>query len=182
MWIKKAYDFTALERILLLYYALEFFRFFFLISLILRLSFPFLFRLIRKDIVKCYPRAATCALLNLSCTPLSLLLSIQCICQSGYACLILWESVRPNPLTQVATFPTCVREYPVLDPKSSTPGFLGFLQKFHMCYEIVLQIRVTTQPLPEMSTRNINIIMFLGRPLRRVPKTDNLTAIYVPIV
>jgi hypothetical protein len=32
-----------------------------------------------------------------------------------------------------------------------------------------------------MSTRNIKIIMFLGK-VRRVRKADNLTAIYEPIV
>jgi hypothetical protein len=39
-----------------------------------------------------------------------------------------------------------------------------------------------TQPLTEMSTRNINLIMFIGSKVRRVRKTDNLTAIYEPIV
>jgi hypothetical protein len=38
------------------------------------------------------------------------------------------------------------------------------------------------QPLTEMSTRNIKIIMFLGSKVRRVRKADNLTAIYEPIV
>jgi hypothetical protein len=40
----------------------------------------------------------------------------------------------------------------------------------------------STQPLTEMSTRNIKIIMFLGSKVRRVRKADNLTAIYEPIV
>jgi hypothetical protein len=39
-----------------------------------------------------------------------------------------------------------------------------------------------TQPLTEMSTRNIKIIMFLGSKVRRVRKADSLTAIYEPIV
>jgi hypothetical protein len=39
-----------------------------------------------------------------------------------------------------------------------------------------------TQPLTEMSTRNIKIIMFLGSKVRRVCRADNLTAIYEPIV
>jgi hypothetical protein len=39
-----------------------------------------------------------------------------------------------------------------------------------------------TQPLTEMSTRNIKIIMFLGSKVRRVRKADNLTAICEPIV
>jgi hypothetical protein len=39
-----------------------------------------------------------------------------------------------------------------------------------------------TQPLTEMSTRNIKIIMFLGSKVQWVLKADNLTAIYEPIV
>jgi hypothetical protein len=39
-----------------------------------------------------------------------------------------------------------------------------------------------TQPLTEMSTRNIKIIMFLGSKVRQVRKADNLTAIYEPII
>jgi hypothetical protein len=39
-----------------------------------------------------------------------------------------------------------------------------------------------TQPLTEMSTRNVKIIMFLGSKVRLVRKADNLTAIYEPIV
>jgi hypothetical protein len=39
-----------------------------------------------------------------------------------------------------------------------------------------------TQPVTEMSTRNIKIIMFLGSKVRLVRKADNLTAIYEPIV
>jgi hypothetical protein len=39
-----------------------------------------------------------------------------------------------------------------------------------------------TQPLTEMSTRNIKIIVFLGSKARLVRKADNLTAIYEPIV
>jgi hypothetical protein len=39
-----------------------------------------------------------------------------------------------------------------------------------------------TQPLTEMSTRNIKIKMFLGSKVRLVRKADNLTAIYEPIV
>jgi hypothetical protein len=39
-----------------------------------------------------------------------------------------------------------------------------------------------TQPLTEMSTRNIQIIMFLRSKVRQVRKADNLTAIYEPIV
>jgi hypothetical protein len=39
-----------------------------------------------------------------------------------------------------------------------------------------------TQPLTEMSTRNIKIIMLLGSKVRRVGRADNLTAIYEPIV
>jgi hypothetical protein len=38
-----------------------------------------------------------------------------------------------------------------------------------------------TQPLTEMSTRNIKIIMFLGSEVRLVCRADNLTAIYEPI-
>jgi hypothetical protein len=34
-----------------------------------------------------------------------------------------------------------------------------------------------TQPLTEMSTRRIKIIMFLGNKVRRVHRADNLTAI-----
>jgi hypothetical protein len=34
-----------------------------------------------------------------------------------------------------------------------------------------------TQPLTEMSTRNIKIIMFLWSKVRRVRRTENLTAI-----
>jgi hypothetical protein len=41
---------------------------------------------------------------------------------------------------------------------------------------------VSTQPLTEMITRSIKIIMFLGSNVRRVRKADNLTAIYEPIV
>jgi hypothetical protein len=40
----------------------------------------------------------------------------------------------------------------------------------------------STQPLTEMSTRSIKIIMFLGSKVRRVRKADNLTAIYEPFV
>jgi hypothetical protein len=39
-----------------------------------------------------------------------------------------------------------------------------------------------TEPLTEMSTRNIKIIMFLGNKVRRVRKADKHTAIYEPIV
>jgi hypothetical protein len=39
-----------------------------------------------------------------------------------------------------------------------------------------------TQPLTEMSNRNIKIIMFLGSKLRRVRRADNLTAICEAIV
>jgi hypothetical protein len=39
-----------------------------------------------------------------------------------------------------------------------------------------------TQPLTEMSTRNIKIIMFLGNKVRLVRRADNLTVIYEPIV
>jgi hypothetical protein len=39
-----------------------------------------------------------------------------------------------------------------------------------------------TQPLTEMSTRNIKIIMFLGSKVRPVRRADNLTAICEPIV
>jgi hypothetical protein len=39
-----------------------------------------------------------------------------------------------------------------------------------------------TQPLAEVSTRNIKIIMFLGSKVRRVRRADNLTAISEPIV
>jgi hypothetical protein len=39
-----------------------------------------------------------------------------------------------------------------------------------------------TQPVTEMSSRNIKIIMFLGSKVRRVRKADKLTAIYEPIV
>jgi hypothetical protein len=39
-----------------------------------------------------------------------------------------------------------------------------------------------TQPLTEMSTRNIKIIMFLGSKVRLVSIADNLTVIYEPIV
>jgi hypothetical protein len=38
------------------------------------------------------------------------------------------------------------------------------------------------QPLTEMSTRNIKIIMFLGSKVRREQRADNLTAICEPIV
>jgi hypothetical protein len=38
-----------------------------------------------------------------------------------------------------------------------------------------------TQPLTEMSTRNIKIIIFLGSKVRQVSKADNLTAICEPI-
>jgi hypothetical protein len=39
-----------------------------------------------------------------------------------------------------------------------------------------------TQPLIEMSTRNIKIIMFLGSKVRPMRRADNLTAICEPIV
>jgi hypothetical protein len=39
-----------------------------------------------------------------------------------------------------------------------------------------------TQPLTEMSPRNIKIIMFLGNKVRLVLRAANLTAIYEPIV
>jgi hypothetical protein len=39
-----------------------------------------------------------------------------------------------------------------------------------------------TQPLTEMSIRNIKIIMFLGSKVRLVRRADNFTAIYEPIV
>jgi hypothetical protein len=39
-----------------------------------------------------------------------------------------------------------------------------------------------TQPLTEMSSRNIKIIMFLGIKVRQVRRADNLTAICEPIV
>jgi hypothetical protein len=39
-----------------------------------------------------------------------------------------------------------------------------------------------TQPLTEMSTRNIKIIMFLGNKVLQVRRADNFTAIYEPIV
>jgi hypothetical protein len=39
-----------------------------------------------------------------------------------------------------------------------------------------------TQPLTEMSTRNIQVIMFLGSKVRRVRRADNLTTICEPIV
>jgi hypothetical protein len=39
-----------------------------------------------------------------------------------------------------------------------------------------------TQPLTEMSTRNIKIIMFLESKVRRVRRADNLNAICKPIV
>jgi hypothetical protein len=39
-----------------------------------------------------------------------------------------------------------------------------------------------SQPLTEMSTRNIIILMFLGSKVRRVRKADTFTAIYEPIV
>jgi hypothetical protein len=39
-----------------------------------------------------------------------------------------------------------------------------------------------TQPLTEMSTRNIKIIMFLGSKVRPVRMVDNLTAICGPTV
>jgi hypothetical protein len=39
-----------------------------------------------------------------------------------------------------------------------------------------------SQPLTEMSTRHIKIIMFLGSKVRLVRKADILTAIYEPIV
>jgi hypothetical protein len=39
-----------------------------------------------------------------------------------------------------------------------------------------------TQPLTEMSTRNIKIIMFLGSKVRRVRRADNLNIVCEPIV
>jgi hypothetical protein len=39
-----------------------------------------------------------------------------------------------------------------------------------------------TQPVIDMSTRNIKIIMFLGSKVRLVRKADKLAAIYEPIV
>jgi hypothetical protein len=39
-----------------------------------------------------------------------------------------------------------------------------------------------TQPLTEMSTKNIKIIMFLESKMRHVGRADNLTAICEPIV
>jgi hypothetical protein len=43
-------------------------------------------------------------------------------------------------------------------------------------------VSLTSQPLTEMSTRNIKIIMFLGSKVQPVHRPDNLTAIYEPIV
>jgi hypothetical protein len=42
--------------------------------------------------------------------------------------------------------------------------------------------KVFTQPLTEMSTRNIKIIMFLGSKVRLVHRADRLTSIYELIV
>jgi hypothetical protein len=39
-----------------------------------------------------------------------------------------------------------------------------------------------TQPISEMSTRNIKMIMFLGSKVQRMHRADNLTAICEPIV
>jgi hypothetical protein len=39
-----------------------------------------------------------------------------------------------------------------------------------------------TQPLTEMNTRNVKIIMFMGSKVRQVRRTDNFTAISEPIV
>jgi hypothetical protein len=39
-----------------------------------------------------------------------------------------------------------------------------------------------TQPLTEMRTRNMKIIMFLGSKVRRERRADNITAIYESIV
>jgi hypothetical protein len=41
---------------------------------------------------------------------------------------------------------------------------------------------IRPQPLTEMSTRNIKIIMFLRSEVRRVRRDDNLTAICEPFV
>jgi hypothetical protein len=39
-----------------------------------------------------------------------------------------------------------------------------------------------TQPLTEISTRNVEILMFLESEMRRVRRADNLTAICEPVV
>jgi hypothetical protein len=54
-----------------------------------------------------------------------------------------------------------------------------FLLNFNLLFH---QAMGFTQPLREMSTRNIKIIMFLGSKVRRVRWVDNLTAIYEPVV
>jgi hypothetical protein len=49
----------------------------------------------------------------------------------------------------------------------------NFLRKENKC---------VTQPLTEMSTRNIKIIMLLGSKVRRVHRADNLTTICEPTI
>jgi hypothetical protein len=61
----------------------------------------------------------------------------------------------------------------------STGHFPVILHAERFC---TLRNKRLAQPLTEMSTRGINIIMFLGSKVRRVRKADNLTAIYEPIV
>jgi hypothetical protein len=57
------------------------------------------------------------------------------------------------------------------------------LQHVPLIFKIpITRPRGFTQPLTEMSTRNIKKKMFLGSNVRRVRKADNLTAIYEPTV
>jgi hypothetical protein len=49
-------------------------------------------------------------------------------------------------------------------------------------YNPYIFLTFTTQPVTNVSTRNIKIIIFLGSKVRRMRKTDNLTTICEPIV
>jgi hypothetical protein len=73
----------------------------------------------------------------------------------------------------------------VLVQGSLGEGFKRFnraLFTFSQELRCVLQALGFTQPLTEISTRNVKIIMFLGNKVWWVRRADNLTAIYEPIV
>jgi hypothetical protein len=56
--------------------------------------------------------------------------------------------------------------------------FIEFVDIFNLLY-LILEFN---QPLTELGTRNIKIIMFLGSKVRPVRRADNITAICEPIV
>jgi hypothetical protein len=67
-----------------------------------------------------------------------------------------------------------------------TPSFSGATPSFgyegNCTFSEICIALEFTQPLTDMSTRNIKIIMFLGSKVRLVLASDNLTAICEPIV